>query len=158
MAKGQEVSYDEIYQNVIQRDLQDTTRKESPLTKASDAFVLDNSNMTPEQQMEWFVMAAEPSYMKDHPLMKQGQDLRPHMPKILEIMGPLVEMIASELKAFPDPMHTARFVPHLEDIAAEMREMYLLSMSIAKTEVEAEQLYQRVLATERAVKELRTKR
>ena len=102
--------------------------------------------------------AAEPSYMKDHPLMKQGQDLRPHMPKILEIMGPLVEMIASELKAFPDPMHTARFVPHLEDIAAEMREMYLLSMSIAKTEVEAEQLYQRVLVTERAVKELRTKR
>jgi hypothetical protein len=102
--------------------------------------------------------AAEPAYMKDHPLMKQGQDLRPHMPKILEIMGPLVGMIVSELKAYPDPMHTARFVPHLEDIAAEMREMYLLSMSIAKTEVEAEQLYQRVLATERAVKELRTKR
>lgn len=102
--------------------------------------------------------SAEPAYMKDHPLMKQGQDLRPHMPKILEIMGPLVEMIVAEFKAYPDPMHTARMVPHLEDIAAEMREMYLLSMSTAKTEVEAEQLYQRVLATERAVKELRTKR
>jgi len=53
--KGQKVSYDEIYQNVVNRDLQDTTRTESPLTQAPDAIVLDNSNMTPEQQMEWFV-------------------------------------------------------------------------------------------------------
>lgn len=55
MAKNQTVSYDEIYQNVVHRDLQDTTRAESPLTQASDAIVLDNSNMTPDEQMEWFV-------------------------------------------------------------------------------------------------------
>jgi cytidylate kinase len=57
--KGQKVSYDEIYQNVVQRDMQDTTRTESPLTQAADAIVLDNSNMTPEQQMEWFVNQIE---------------------------------------------------------------------------------------------------
>lgn len=55
MAKGTNVSLAEIKENVVQRDLQDTTRAESPLTQASDAIVLDNSYMTPEQQMEWFV-------------------------------------------------------------------------------------------------------
>jgi cytidylate kinase len=54
-AKGQKVSYDEIYQNVVQRDLQDTSRTESPLTQAHDAIILDNSNMKPEEQMEWFL-------------------------------------------------------------------------------------------------------
>jgi CMP/dCMP kinase len=57
--KGQIVSYDEIYQNIVQRDQQDTTRAESPLTQASDAIILDNSYMTPEQQMEWFVKIVE---------------------------------------------------------------------------------------------------
>jgi cytidylate kinase len=36
------------------RDHQDETRKESPLRKAADAYVLDNSHMTVEEQMEWF--------------------------------------------------------------------------------------------------------
>lgn len=53
-AKGQEVSFDDILKNVNDRDVQDTTRAESPLVKAADAVVLDNSYMTPEQQMEWF--------------------------------------------------------------------------------------------------------
>lgn len=59
IAKNQTVSYDEIYQNVVQRDLQDTTRAESPLTQAADAIVLDNSNMTPDEQMKWFVEKIE---------------------------------------------------------------------------------------------------
>jgi cytidylate kinase len=53
-AKGQEVSMQEIAQNIEQRDLMDTTRKESPLKQAPDAIVLDNSNMNPAQQMVWF--------------------------------------------------------------------------------------------------------
>jgi CMP/dCMP kinase len=62
VAKNQTVSYDEIYQNVVQRDLQDTTRTESPLTQAADAIVLDNSNMTPDEQMEWFVNAVDQKF------------------------------------------------------------------------------------------------
>ena len=48
------MNYDEVRKNVINRDHQDETRKESPLRKADDAYVLDNSHMTVEEQMEWF--------------------------------------------------------------------------------------------------------
>jgi len=54
VAKGIQVDYDAVRNNVITRDHQDETRKESPLRKAADACVLDNSHMTVEEQMEWF--------------------------------------------------------------------------------------------------------
>lgn len=53
-AKGLNVSYDEIKQNVIDRDKNDVNRKESPLRQADDAIILDNSYMTPNEQMSWF--------------------------------------------------------------------------------------------------------
>lgn len=52
-AKGQEVSFDEILNNVQERDRIDQTREVSPLRKADDAIVLDNSNMTITEQKEW---------------------------------------------------------------------------------------------------------
>ncbi len=52
--KGMPASKEEISQNIAKRDHLDQTRKESPLKQAPDAILLDNSNMTPEQQMEWF--------------------------------------------------------------------------------------------------------
>ncbi len=52
--KGMSVSLDEIRKNIIERDYKDEHREESPLRKASDAILLDNSNMTPEEQMKWF--------------------------------------------------------------------------------------------------------
>lgn len=55
VAKGVTVTFQEIEQNVIERDHNDTTRAESPLVKAGDAVVLDNSEMTVEEQMEWFI-------------------------------------------------------------------------------------------------------
>lgn len=53
MAKGQNVSYEEILRNVEERDKIDQSRKVSPLRRASDAIMLDNSNMTIEEQKEW---------------------------------------------------------------------------------------------------------
>ena len=53
-ARGDQVSYDEILQNVLSRDKADMERAISPLRKADDAIVLDNSHMTVEEQMEWF--------------------------------------------------------------------------------------------------------
>ena len=58
-AKGETVSYDEILQNVQERDYIDSTRETSPLRKADDALVLDNSHMTREEQMEWVVEKVE---------------------------------------------------------------------------------------------------
>lgn len=52
-AKGEEVSLEEIERNVRERDRQDETRAVSPLRRADDAVVLDNSHMTVEEQMEW---------------------------------------------------------------------------------------------------------
>lgn len=52
-AKGMEASYEEILHNVEERDKIDQTRKVSPLRKADDAILLDNSNMTIAEQKEW---------------------------------------------------------------------------------------------------------
>ena len=53
--KGERASYEEIIENVKQRDYIDTHREVSPLTQAPDAVVLDNSFMTLEQQDEWLM-------------------------------------------------------------------------------------------------------
>jgi cytidylate kinase len=57
IAKGEKVSFQEVYNTTIERDNRDTTRAESPLKKADDALVLDNSNMTLEEQREWMYNA-----------------------------------------------------------------------------------------------------
>lgn len=44
----------EVEKNLKERDFIDQNRKDSPLKKADDAIVLDNSFMTPEEQMLWF--------------------------------------------------------------------------------------------------------
>ncbi|HPF52625.1 MAG TPA: (d)CMP kinase [Draconibacterium sp.] len=51
--KGLDVSFDEILANVEGRDKIDSSRTISPLKKAEDAVVLDNSHMTREEQLEW---------------------------------------------------------------------------------------------------------
>lgn len=52
-AKGQETDFDEILKNVKQRDHIDQHREVSPLRKAEDALLLDNTNLTIEQQKKW---------------------------------------------------------------------------------------------------------
>ncbi len=57
--KGEEVSYEDVLKNIRERDHIDTTRKESPLRKADDAVLLDNDNMTIQQQMDWLLKLYE---------------------------------------------------------------------------------------------------
>ena len=54
-AKGDNVTLEEIVENVISRDKADMSRAISPLRQADDAIVLDNSYMTVEEQMAWFM-------------------------------------------------------------------------------------------------------
>ena len=49
-AKGENVDYESVLDNVLKRDHIDETRKESPLRRADDAVDLDNSDMTVEEQ------------------------------------------------------------------------------------------------------------
>lgn len=53
IAKGEDANYDEILKNVQERDYIDSHREVSPLRMADDALLLDNSNMTIEEQNEW---------------------------------------------------------------------------------------------------------
>ena len=50
--EGQDISYESVLENVTQRDLMDTTRKDSPLIKAEDAVEIDNSEMNVKQTFE----------------------------------------------------------------------------------------------------------
>ena len=52
-AKGQEASYEDILNNVKERDYIDQNRAVSPLRKADDAILLDNSHLTIEEQKQW---------------------------------------------------------------------------------------------------------
>ena len=51
-AKGDNASFEEVLANIQHRDHIDTTRNESPLRKADDAIVIDNTNLTIEEQVE----------------------------------------------------------------------------------------------------------
>jgi cytidylate kinase len=52
--KGIDSDFEAVKKNIEKRDHIDSNRKISPLKKAADAIVLDNSNMTVQQQMKWF--------------------------------------------------------------------------------------------------------
>lgn len=54
-AKGQPAGYEEILENVKQRDYIDQHREVSPLRQADDAILLDNSHLTIAQQKEWLL-------------------------------------------------------------------------------------------------------
>jgi len=54
LEKGMPAELEEVRQNLEKRDFIDSNREDSPLKQAEDAIVLDNSNMSVEEQMVWF--------------------------------------------------------------------------------------------------------
>lgn len=59
-AKGENVSLEEIFDNIAHRDFLDTTREESPLMRAEDAIILENTNLTEEQQLAFAMEQVKP--------------------------------------------------------------------------------------------------
>ncbi|MFN8152928.1 MAG: (d)CMP kinase [Bacteroidia bacterium] len=55
LGKGVEVTMEEVMQNVVGRDYEDSHREESPLRKAEDAIILDNTHLTQEEQVEFVI-------------------------------------------------------------------------------------------------------
>jgi cytidylate kinase len=51
--KGVDVDFDEVKRNIVARDIADENRDISPLRRAEDAIILDNSRITVEEQMLW---------------------------------------------------------------------------------------------------------
>lgn len=62
-SKGQIYSMEEVKKNLMERDHADTTRKENPLTKAEDAIVLDNTELSREEQLEFVMKLIEDIYL-----------------------------------------------------------------------------------------------
>ena len=53
VAKGQNPTFDEVLQNLQERDYIDSHRETSPLSQPADAFVLDNSHMSLDEELVW---------------------------------------------------------------------------------------------------------
>jgi len=52
-SKGQYFTIEEVEMSLLKRDMADISREESPLTQAEDAVILDNSELTREEQLEF---------------------------------------------------------------------------------------------------------
>jgi cytidylate kinase len=50
-----EVAFEEVLENLKMRDFEDENRNVDPLKKAEDAMVLDNSDLSPEEQLHWVI-------------------------------------------------------------------------------------------------------
>ena len=59
LKKGERISFEEVLRNVEERDRIDSGRAVSPLRQAGDALVLDNSDMSVEEQMTWIKKVIE---------------------------------------------------------------------------------------------------
>jgi len=57
--KGETVAYEDILENVKKRDFIDQNRAESPLKKADDAIILENSHLTIDEQHKWLIKQYE---------------------------------------------------------------------------------------------------
>jgi cytidylate kinase len=58
--KNPDITLEDVFENIAHRDYQDTTRKESPLVRATDAIILDNTNLTPDEQLQFALEKVEP--------------------------------------------------------------------------------------------------
>ena len=62
--KGIETSYEEVLENIKDRDKRDSTRKVSPLKKAEDAIYIDSSDMTIEEVVDKVITLIKEKYKK----------------------------------------------------------------------------------------------
>ena len=61
IAKGDNTTtLEEVFENLAHRDYADTTRKESPLVRAEDAIILDNTDLTPQEQLDFALDKVNP--------------------------------------------------------------------------------------------------
>lgn len=60
LGKGEKVSMEEIFDNIAHRDFLDTTREESPLTRADDAIILDNTSLSEDEQLHFALDKIKP--------------------------------------------------------------------------------------------------
>ena len=67
LEKGMKVTLDEVKENIEKRDMIDSGRKVSPLRKAEDAFELDTTNLTVEEELQKIIQLIKNIENKSHP-------------------------------------------------------------------------------------------
>ena len=60
LPKNPNITLEEVFENLAHRGYQDTTREESPLVRADDAIILDNTDLTPDEQLLFALSKVEP--------------------------------------------------------------------------------------------------
>jgi cytidylate kinase len=60
LPKNPGITLQEVFDNLAHRDYLDTTREESPLVRAHDAIILDNTDLTPNEQLLFALARVEP--------------------------------------------------------------------------------------------------
>jgi len=60
LPKNPGITLEEVFENLALRDYNDTTRAESPLVRAHDAIILDNTDLTPNEQLLFGLSKIEP--------------------------------------------------------------------------------------------------
>jgi len=60
LPKNPDITLQEVFENIAHRDYQDTTRAESPLMRADDAIILDNTDLTQEEQLAFAISKVKP--------------------------------------------------------------------------------------------------
>jgi len=60
LPKNPDITLEEVFENLAHRDYQDTTRAESPLVRAHDAIILDNTELTPDEQLQFAIDKLKP--------------------------------------------------------------------------------------------------
>lgn len=68
LLKNPDITLEEVFENLAHRDYQDTTRTESPLIRAEDAIILDNTDLTPDEQLQFALDRVEPYMIWDFDL------------------------------------------------------------------------------------------
>lgn len=53
--KGEDITLEEVFENLAHRDYIDTTRAESPLVRADDAIILDNTELNEAEQLQFVI-------------------------------------------------------------------------------------------------------
>ena len=93
IAKGKEVTYEQVYEEMVTRDANDSGREIAPCVPASDAIMLDNSDLTAEQTVEAVLNIVKKNKPKMTGSMKTHRILAPIFRKFQRIKATGLENI-----------------------------------------------------------------
>lgn len=94
--KGQNVSYEQVYNEMVERDTNDSTRALAPCVPAEDAIMLDNSNLTAEQTVTAVLKIVKKNKPKKSFYMKAHRILAPMIRFFFRIKAEGLENIPKE--------------------------------------------------------------